>query len=788
MPFAWPSLRRPQVPAGTLPSAVLVLLLILCIVNSTVAAAWVPGGDVMTPLALTAAFCLGVVALVPAVPAPVALVLGALAAPLAAFVSAHQALYRAHPGDPADPLGLLQAWLRRLADGEAAADVSLYLYLLCCLAWGVSGWLSWRVFRWRRPLLGLAPGAIALATNVLNYPDGQQGYVLVFLVLTFGLLLWTNYVRSVQGASRRRLRLSADARWDFWESGVVVLAAVVALGIFLPPLSTADRTVDIQNAGFQEWAQLQQRLDHPVALGNGPAGSYSVGLSRLAALLGPQRKPSGVVFTYAVQGTYGPPPYFRAFDLGTTSGGPGGPTWRYPLGDTTQTRIQKGTTPDYAESFQAERTATFAISMLRPPGVQPNVLPYPGRLQRIDRNAVAHVAAVNQSPPAASGRRLDTIDDLTLANRGSSAGSYTVTVAYSVATVAQLEAAGTDYPSWVQPYRTFGPSYRSPATMQRIRELALQVTAGRNNPYDQAQAIESYLRSNFRYTLTPIQPPAGADPIAYFLFTSKEGYCEYFATAMGDMLRSLGIPTRLVNGYGPGSFDEQLGRYVVRESDAHTWVEVYFPTYGWIPFEPTPDGTYFPIPRGIPSAACSRDSAGCEATAGATAGSRPAVNRPGRFGLEVGPLQTGGGVGQGTSVVDRLPIALGVLVLLVLVAWAGVTRYLRPRTAGGAWRRLRLLATLAGVRPRSHETPLEFGARLAREIPEAAGPERMLAERYAAVAYGPRELAPAVRPAVLAAWADLRPILLRRLGRRGRAGPAEASDRRPGVSGGGSMG
>src|SRR5579875_299340 len=768
MPSGWPSLRRPQLPAGTLPSALLVVLLVLCIANSTVAAAWVPGGDVVTPLALTAAFCLGVVALVPAVPVPVAMVLGGMAAPLAAFVSAHQALYRAHPEDPTDPVGFLLTWLRRLTDGEAAADVSLYLYLVCCLAWLVSGWLSWCVFRWRRPLLGLAPGAVALATNVLNYPSGQQGYVLAFLVLTFGLLLWTNYVRSVQRAARWRLRLSADARWDFWESGVVVLAAVVAVGIFLPPLSTADRTVDIQNAGFQEWAQLQQQLDHPVALGNGPAGSYSVGLSRLAALLGAQRKPSGVVFSYTVQGTYGPPPYFRAFDLDTTSGGPGGPAWRYALASTTQAPVRKGASLDYAETFQAERTATFTISMLRPPGVQPNLLPYPGRLERIDRNAVAHLTAVNQSPPGSSGRRLETIDSLTLADRGSSAGSYTVTVAYSVATVAQLEAAGTAYPSWVQPYRTFGPSYRPPATMQRIRDLALRVTAGQTDPYDQAQAIETYLRSNFRYTLTPLQPPAGVDPIEYFLFTSKEGYCEDFATAMGDMLRSLGIPTRLVNGYGPGTFDEQSGRYLVRESDAHTWVEVYFPTYGWIPFEPTPDGTYFPIPRGAPSAACSRDSAGCAATTEAGASARPTVNRPGRFAWDVGPLQAGGGVGQAASVTNLLPIVLAGLALLALGGWLAAARYLRPRTAGGVWRRLSMLATLAGVRPRPHETPLEFGLRLGQAIPEAAKPARELAERYAVVAYGPRQMATTARPAVLAAWAELRPILLRHVGPRGR--------------------
>ena len=97
---------------------------------------------------------------------------------------------------------------------------------------------------------------------------------------------------------------------------------------------------------------------------------------------------------------------------------------------------------------------------------------------------------------------------------------------------------------------------------------------------------------------------------------------------MGDMLRSLGIPTRLVNGYGPGTYDEKLGRYVVKESDAHTWVEAYFPTYGWIPFEPTPDSVYFPIPRGTVGGTCAPDSEVCNAGTEVGAGTGVVSARP----------------------------------------------------------------------------------------------------------------------------------------------------------------
>ena len=779
-----PAQLRP--PAGTLPLAAFVVFLVICLGNSTVAAEWVPGSGGLTSLALVAALLMGVLALIRRIPWSVALIVGLAVGPVAAYLSAHGTLVRAHPDDSSDPLRLLSTWLGRIASGDAANDETFYLYLLSLLFWVVGGWLSWCSLRWRQPLLGLVPGAAAFATNVLNFPSDQNGYVVMFLVLTLGVLLWTSYLRQIDSVNRRRVRLSSDARWDFWESGVVVMAGVIVLGLIVPPLTTADRTVDIENGSFRGWAELQQRLNHPVAFGSGATSGTSTGFASLARLAGPIQKTSGVVFTYAIEGSYGGPRYFRGFNLDATNTGAGGPSWRYAEGGAVSVAMAKEAAAPYAETYQQQAGGSFKMQMLKPPDRATDVLFYPGTLLKVDRSATAHNYRGIQ-PPSSSvpAERLDTIDRLSVPGRNGGAGSYKVNVEYSTATEEQLRAAGTDYAAWLDPYRNFSgvyrqssdaaaPApigatsvvYRSRATLLRIQDLARRVTAGKDDPYDQATAIEAYLRSNYQYTLTPTEPPASADPLEYFLFNSKEGYCEYFASAMGDMLRSLGIPTRLVNGYGPGAYDEKLGRYVVKESDAHTWVEAYFPGYGWIPFEPTPDGTYFPIPRGSVGAACAPDAEVCSAgdtTGGGTGEINP---RPDKGDLLAGDQGLGGGGLGGSRVPGGFPGLLVVLVLAVVAAWLTITRYLRPRTVSGVWKRTSFLSRLAGVRTRSGETPHEFGARLAKEIPEAAKPARELAERFAVAAYAPRHVAAGSRTGVLSAWDELRPLLLRRV--RGR--------------------
>jgi hypothetical protein len=150
-------------------------------------------------------------------------------------------------------------------------------------------------------------------------------------------------------------------------------------------------------------------------------------------------------------------------------------------------------------------------------------------------------------------------------------------------TVQQLQSAGEDYPAWVREHYLQLPSQLP----ERVRALAAEVTAGAETPYEKASAIESYLRENYPYTLDIPAPPAATDVADYFLFDLKKGYCDYYATAMAVMARSVGVPARLVSGYASGTYDVRNAEYNVTAADAHSWVEVYFPGVGWVEFEPT---------------------------------------------------------------------------------------------------------------------------------------------------------------------------------------------------------
>ena len=134
-----------------------------------------------------------------------------------------------------------------------------------------------------------------------------------------------------------------------------------------------------------------------------------------------------------------------------------------------------------------------------------------------------------------------------------------------------------------------------PPVDPRVRALTEEVTRNATNDYDKTVALESYLHDKYRYTLV-LPRQLAKDPIADFLLVRKEGHCEYFASTLAVMLRSLGIPARLVNGFRTGEFNAITGSYIIRASDAHTWVEVFFPGQGWVSFDPTP-----PDPKQTPS-------------------------------------------------------------------------------------------------------------------------------------------------------------------------------------------
>jgi transglutaminase-like putative cysteine protease len=122
---------------------------------------------------------------------------------------------------------------------------------------------------------------------------------------------------------------------------------------------------------------------------------------------------------------------------------------------------------------------------------------------------------------------------------------------------------------------------------ERTRQLAAEIIEGRESPHAKAAAIEAYLRQ-YEYDLEVDEPPRTVGDVAdYFLFDLRRGYCDYYATAFVVLARLAGLPTRFATGYAVGSWDPVEGAWIISEAEAHSWPEVFFPDYGWIPFEPT---------------------------------------------------------------------------------------------------------------------------------------------------------------------------------------------------------
>ena len=325
---------------------------------------------------------------------------------------------------------------------------------------------------------------------------------------------------------------------------------------------------------------------------------------------------------------------------------------------------------------------------------------------------------------------------------------YTATGSISNASINQLRNAGTGYPEWVTDTYLQLPE----ELPQRVRDLAVEASGGADNAYDTAKAIEGRLKT-YTYNLNIHAPPEGADGVDFFLFTQREGYCDYSASSMTVLLRAVGVPARYVLGYATGEWDAEDAKSTVRELNYHSWVEVYFPGFGWRTFEPTPDnaiefggGT---LPGDLPNIAFepSEDLLGEEFDEGDLGES--IEDLPG----EPTPLDVG-------RIVRWL---ITILVLAVAGGWYWFWfRLGRLGSAEGLYAKMVLLARAAGVGPKLHQTPYEYGAYLASEVPEHARAINMVAAAYVNTAYNRRQmmlrrdLVDAAR-----AWDTLRGPLLR---------------------------
>ena len=344
--------------------------------------------------------------------------------------------------------------------------------------------------------------------------------------------------------------------------------------------------------------------------------------------------------------------------------------------------------------------------------------------------------------------------------------TYSITSSVSLATPGQLQNAGTDYPSWVLKKYTQLPG----DLPQQVRTLAERLTAGADTPYDKAQAIKKYLNT-LPYTLSVDPPPFDGDGVDHFLFTLKQGYSEYFASAMTVMLRSVDVPARMATGYTTGDKVVNEDLYVVRDSNAHGWLEVYFPNYGWIAWEPTP-GKSFPVP--VPPEAV---AVGEDTSIDAEDIVEDECEDDDFEDCDDGLFPTDGGSSQsqttvfGAGLTKILYWLAGIFGVAVVGGFVGNLlwrKYMYPaEDPHVAYRRLAFLGRLASVGPITHQTPYQYRQRLAQLLPDHRDQLSVVVDSYVRSRYGRRELDDEQRLNLAQAWIELRmPLLLRSLRRR----------------------
>jgi len=343
-----------------------------------------------------------------------------------------------------------------------------------------------------------------------------------------------------------------------------------------------------------------------------------------------------------------------------------------------------------------------------------------------------------------------------------------------------------------------------PPLPPRVAALARRLMSYSDDPYTRAWDIQSYLHARtYAYDTAPPAAPAGQDPVDYFLFQSRRGFCTHFATAMVVLARAAGIPARLVTGYAAGHLVG--GHFVVTTADAHAWPELWIGGRGWLTFEPTPSfptpfqtgpGPVMAPPTLMPSPETSTAPASAPAGASGTA-ARPArgtATVAGRSAVAVSttPSGTSGGGGAGGSrgggsgfrltwpprpprvtlpriwpstLPWRIPLAapLAALALLILLGCGlALARRRRPDVATLYGRMCRLAGRL-GAGPTGGQTPLEWAAALARRSPADGSIALTIAGLYARQRYGGETAAPEDLMVALTAWRALRRRWRRRL-------------------------
>lgn len=468
-------------------------------------------------------------------------------------------------------------WLLAVMGGGSSRETIVFTAIMGLAAYLLAAFAAWVTLRWQRPLPGLLLMGLAMALN--GYFGVPPIWSLVLFVGVAVLLTAVvNFIHLKSEWAQNQVDYPEDIQFDSIGYAAVIAFFLLALAMALPAFSIS--RIQTWFASLAPVAQAESSFEQAFTGIDVPRQNVSepnlggVGGSGILPrqfLLGlPPELQETVVFTAVVtlniQGQEFPAPgellagvHWRAlsYDVYTGQG------WAI-----SEERLEP--MPPFRLISSPAHEAQTALTQVV----------YWHETDRLIRYTMGLPYLFDQAT-IVSWRGLN---DLARVRAQTVAGNnrYTASSRLATAAPAQLRQAQlADVPAPLMERYTALPDDLPP----RIGELAREVTALHTNPYDQARALEQFLRQ-YPYSLTTPPPPARTDPVAYFLFDLQEGYCDYYASSMVVMARTLGLPARLAVGY-LGRPPDETGVQTMRQINAHSWAEVYFAGYGWVEFEPT---------------------------------------------------------------------------------------------------------------------------------------------------------------------------------------------------------
>lgn len=638
------------------------------------------------------------------------------------------------------------AWLLALISGAPAADNLIFVIQLCLLGWWIGHFAIWSLFRHQQVIHAIIPAGIGLLVVVYYSTLNLNGYLIVYLISVLLVAMSVELARNQARWRAFQIRYAPDIFWDFLKAGLVFALIITTVAWAAPSAvgrATMERMLrpfDAQWRKFEhEWSRLYKSLRY-----QGPPVRTSK-FGKSMGLGGPVNLTDRPIFEAEVSR--------RSYWRGATFDFYTGQSWQSTDEDLIiierNQAINEAWFTRYVEitatirPLEADQDVIFGAPQMLRVSVPTNA-----EASRVTKEGELYVSLLRSRVPI--GRD----------------APYQVVSGVSMASQELLRQAGADYPAWVT-----NSFLQLPDTFpDSVRQVAISVTKPFTNSYDQAVAVEAYLRT-LRYDQQIEAPPPDMDAVEYFLFTTKAGYCDYYASAMVTMLRAVGIPARLVVGYTPGEFiqPEDLmpqvgGKYRILERNAHAWPEVYFPAYGWVQFEPTASEPLLERPtvqNPTPSNSVSSPP------------DRPNPDElddlsPDRFGrAPSGPITLDPPIIRWLRANWlRLAVLAGALVGLIgaalVIRWRRREFYRRPELLARLFEVLGRWADRLRVLWLASQTPLERATAFSQAVPEADPTVGRLAELFVAERYGREQPRQEVLAGLIADWERLSPALWKR--------------------------